>query len=86
MTRINTKKKDVKENPETPKLEKEGETADKVAYLPVDDFLKKWVNHHLKEANHPDELKNFEDDVKDGEKYTVLLNQLNPNQCDKSEL
>ena len=86
LARINTKKKDIKENPETPKLAEEGETVDQIADLPVDDFLKKWVNHHLKEANHPDELKNFEDDVKDGEKYTVLLNQLDPNQCDKSAL
>ena len=86
LARINTKKKDIKENPETPKLAEEGETAEQVADLPVDDFLKKWFNHHLKEANHPDELKNFEDDVKDGEKYTVLLNQLDPNQCDKSAL
>ena len=86
LARINTKKKDVKENPETTKLAEEGETTDQVADLPVDDFLKKWVNHHLKEANHPNELKNFEDDVKDGEKYTVLLNQLDPNQCDKSAL
>ena len=30
---------------------------EQVADLPVDDFLKKWFNHHLKEANHPDELK-----------------------------
>ena len=86
LARVKAKKKDVKENPETPKLAQDGETADQVADLPVDDFLKKWVNHHLKEANHPDELKNFEDDVKDGEKYTVLLNQLDPNQCDKSAL
>ena len=86
LARINTKKKDIKENPETPKLAEEGETAEQIADLPVDDFLKKWFNHHLKEANHPDELKNFEDDVKDGEKYTVLLNQLDPNQCDKSAL
>ena len=86
LARLNTKKKDVKENPETPKLAEGEETADQIADLPVDDFLKKWFNHHLKEAGHPDELKNFEDDVKDSEKYTVLLNQLDPNQCDKSAL
>ena len=84
--RLNTKKKDIKENPETPKLAEGREAPEQIADLPVDDFLKKWFNHHLKEANHPDELKNFEDDVKDSEKYTVLLNQLDPNQCDKSAL
>ena len=86
LARLNTKKKEVKENPETPKLAEGEETADQIADLPVDDFLKKWFNHHLKEAGHPDELKNFDDDVKDSEKYTVLLNQLDPNQCDKSAL
>ena len=86
LARINTKKKGVKKNPKTQKLAEEGETVDQVADLPFDDFLKKWVNHHLKEANHSDELKNFEDYVKDREKYTVLVNQLDPNQCEKSAL
>ena len=86
LARLNTKKKDIKENPETQKIAEGGETPEQLAELPVEDFLKKWVNHHLKEANHPDQLNNFSDDVKDSEKYTVLLNQLDPNQCDKSAL
>ena len=86
LARLNAKKKDIKENPETPKIAEGGETPEQISELPVDDFLKKWFNHNLKEANHPDELKNFEDDLKDSEKFTVLLNHLDPNQCDKSAL
>ena len=85
LARLNIKKKDVKENPETPKICEGGETPEQVAELPVDDFLKKWVNHHLKHAGHPKPLENFGDDVKDGEKFTVLLNDLDPS-CDKSAL
>ncbi len=86
LARLNAKKKDIKENPETPKIAEGGETPEQISELPVDDFLKKWFNHNLKEANHPDELKNFEDDLKDSEKFKVLLNHLAPNQCDKSAL
>ena len=83
--RLNAKKKDIKENPETPKLAEGDETPEQIADLPVDDFLKRWFNHHLKAANHPNPLTNWTDDLKDGEKYVVLLNQLNP-MCDKSPL
>ena len=83
--RLNAKKKDIKESPETPKLAEGDETPEQIADLPVDDFLKRWFNHHLKAAGHPNELTNWTDDLKDGEKYTVLLNNLNPI-CDKSPL
>ena len=86
LARLNVPKKVIKENPESEKLLNEGETVDDLADLPVDDFLKRWFNNHLKNANHPDELTNFSDDVKDSEKYTVLLNDLSPQQCDKSAL
>ena len=86
LARLNVPKKVIKENPESEKLLNEGETIDELADLPVDDFLKRWFNNHLKNANHPDELTNFSDDVKDSEKYTVLLNDLSPQQCDKSAL
>ena len=86
LARLNVPKKVIKENPESEQLLNEGETVDELADLPVDDFLKRWFNKHLKNANHPDELKNFGDDVQDSEKYTVLLNDLSPQQCDKSAL
>ena len=86
LARINVPKQAIKENKDTENLVKEGETVDDVAELPVDDFLKRWFNHHLQHANHPNELTNFSDDLKDSEKYTVLLNDLSPEQCDKSAL
>ena len=45
-----------------------------------------WFNHHLQKANYPNELTNFSDDLKDSEKYTLLLNDLSPDQRDKSVL
>ena len=86
LARINVPKKAIKENKDTEKLCKEGETVDDVANLPVDDFLKRWFNDHLKKANYPNELTNFSDDLKDSEKYTILLNDLSPQLCDKSAL
>ena len=85
LARINVPKNVIKENKETEKLCNEGETVDDVANLPVDDFLKRWFNHHLKNAEYPNEVTNFSDDLKDSEKYTILLNDLSPD-CDKSAL
>ena len=86
LARINVPKQAIKENKDTEQLVKEGETVDDVAELPIEDFLKRWFNHHLQNAGHPNELTNFSDDLKDSEKYTVLLNNLSPEQCDKSAL
>ena len=85
LARINVPKNVIKENKDTEKLCNEGETVDDVANLPVDDFLKRWFNHHLKNAEYPNEVTNFSDDLKDSEKYTILLNDLSPD-CDKSAL
>jgi len=40
----------------------------------------------LKKANHPRRVNNFSGDIKDSENYTVLLNQLAPDRCDKTAL
>lgn len=72
LARINVPKSVIKENKDTEKLCKEGETVDDVANLPVDDFLKRWFNSHLQNAGYPNELTNFSDDLKDSEKYTTL--------------
>jgi plastin-1 len=85
LARLTVPKKVIKENPESQQLLNEGETVDELADLPINDFLKRWFNKHLKNANHPDEVTNFTDDVKDSEKYTVLLTDLSP-QFDKSPL
>ena len=70
----------------TPYLVNEGETKDDLAKGPVNDFVRKWANKHLKLAGHPKELQNFGDDLKDGEIYTVLLHNLHPEDCDKTPL
>ena len=62
LARINVPKSVIKENKDTEKLCKEGETVDDVANLPVDDFLKRWFNSHLQNAGYPNELTNFSDD------------------------
>ena len=76
----------IRNHPDSDDLVKEGETKDDLAKGPVDDFLKRWVNKHLKAAGHEKEIENFGDDVKDGEVYTVLLNNIAPEDCDKSPL
>ena len=87
LARLNAKKADVKKNPQTPLVAQDcGESPDAVADSPVDDFLKKWFNHHLKAAGHPNMVTNFGDDLKDGEKYVILLNQLDPASCSKDAL
>ena len=78
LARINLPKQKIRDNPETDKLLQNGETRNDVAELPLDDFLKRWFNDNLTKAGHPDKLDNFNDDVKDSTKYTVLLNQLDP--------
>ena len=85
LARINVPKNVIKENKDTEKLCNEGETVDDVANLPIDDFLKRWFNQHLKHAEYPNEVTNFSDDLKDSEKYTILLNDLSP-ALDKSAL
>ena len=85
LARINVPKNVIKENKDTEKLCNEGETVDDVANLPIDDFLKRWFNQHLKHAEYPNEVTNFSDDLKDSEKYTILLNDLSPG-LDKSAL
>ena len=54
--------------------------------LPPEEILKRWFNYHLKKASYPTKLNNWSGDLKDSEKYTVLLNQLDPSKCDKSAL
>ena len=44
--------------------------------LGPEDFLIRWFNFHLKKARHPKVVTNYSDDVKDSEKYIILINQL----------
>ena len=54
--------------------------------VPLDDFLQRWVNKHLKLAESPREMNNYDEDLKDGEIYTTLMNDIAPTMCDKSPL
>ena len=76
----------LKNYPQLIRLLKDGETFGDLLKLPKEDLLLRWFNFHLKNAEHPDEIKNFSGDIKDSVKYTVLLNQLNKTKCNKDAL
>lgn len=76
----------IKTVPEIIRLLEEGEEMSDLLKLPPEEILKRWFNYHLKKAGHPNKLNNFSSDLKDSEKYTILLNQLDPSKCDKSGL
>lgn len=76
----------LKNHPELVRLLKEGESIGDLLKLPKEDILLRWFNHHLKNANYPNPITNFSSDIKDSEKYVVLLNQLNKDKCDLKPL
>jgi len=73
-------------HPELFRLLEPGEEIGDLLKLSPEQILLRWFNYHLKQANHPRRVKNFGGDIKDSECYTILLNQLAPDQCDKSAL
>ncbi|KAJ1985872.1 fimbrin [Dimargaris cristalligena] len=77
---------DIKLHPELYRLLEEDETLEQFLKLPADAILLRWFNYHLKAANWNRRVSNFSTDVKDGENYTVLLNQLVPSQCSRAPL
>ncbi|KAJ7048530.1 calponin homology domain-containing protein [Mycena amicta] len=54
--------------------------------LTADQILLRWFNYHLKAAGWKRRVNNFSRDVMDGENYTILLNQLKPEQCSRAPL
>lgn len=76
----------IKSHPELIKLLNEGEELRDLLKLPPEDILKRWFNYHLNKAGYEKKLNNFSKDIQDSEKYTILLNQLDPKKCDKSAL
>eukprot|EP00741_Cyanophora_paradoxa_P005410 tig00000881_g5246.t1 len=66
----------LKEHPELVRLLEEGETIADLKKLPPEVVLRRWVNYHLRAAGSQRRLNNFSQDVRDGEIYTVLLNQV----------
>ncbi|KAI9808701.1 MAG: Fimbrin, actin-bundling protein [Sarcosagium campestre] len=77
---------DIKLHPELYRLLEDDETLEQFLRLPPEQILLRWVNYHLKAAKWERRVANFSTDVKDGENYTVLLNQLSPENCSRSPL
>ena len=76
----------LKHHPELIRLRNPGEQLSDLLKLSPEQLLLRWFNYHLKAAGYEKKITNFSGDVKDSEKYTVLLHQLNKNLCDKSAL
>ncbi|EMD31918.1 hypothetical protein CERSUDRAFT_119239 [Gelatoporia subvermispora B] len=77
---------DIKLHPELYRLCEEGETVEDLLRLTPDQILLRWFNYHLKQAGWHRRVNNFSRDVSDGENYTVLLNQLKPDECSRAPL
>lgn len=77
---------DIKLHPELYRLLEEDETLEQFLRLPPEEILLRWFNFHLKAANWNRRVNNFSSDLKDGENYTILLNQLAPDLCSKAPL
>ena len=76
----------LKAHPQLIRLLKDGEQISDLLKLSPEDLLLRWFNYHLTNAGYDKKITNFSSDVKDGEKYTILLNQLNGTLCDKTGL
>lgn len=79
-------KVDIKYHPELYRLLEDDETLEQFLRLPPEQILLRWFNYHLKNAGSQRRVTNFSKDVSDGENYTVLLHQLQPEHCDLSPL
>ncbi|PYI09071.1 hypothetical protein BO78DRAFT_395141 [Aspergillus sclerotiicarbonarius CBS 121057] len=77
---------DIKLHPELYRLLEEDETLEQFLRLPPEQILLRWFNYHLKNAKWDRRVSNFSSDVKDGENYTILLNQLAPETCSRMPL
>ncbi|KAF2457454.1 putative actin-bundling protein Sac6 [Lineolata rhizophorae] len=77
---------DIKLHPELYRLLEDDETLEQFLRLPPEQILLRWFNYHLKNAKWHRTVSNFSTDVKDGENYTVLLNQLAPDMCSRGPL
>ena len=76
----------LKNHPELIRLLKEGETLGDLLKLPKEELLLRWFNYHLTNAQYPTPITNFSGDIKNSERYIVLMNQLDKTKCDKSAI
>lgn len=79
-------KVNLKNHPELVKLVEEGEELSDLLKMSPEVILLRWFNYHLKHAGTTRRVNNFENDIKDSECYTLLLNQIDPSRCDKSAM
>ncbi|KAI4228069.1 MAG: hypothetical protein L6R36_001922 [Xanthoria steineri] len=77
---------DIKLHPELYRLLEDDETLEQFLRLPPEQILLRWFNYHLKNAKWDKRVTNFSSDVKEGDNYTVLLNQLAPDSCSRLPL
>ncbi|CAF9910092.1 MAG: Fimbrin, actin-bundling protein [Gomphillus americanus] len=77
---------DIKLHPELYRLLDDDETLEQFLRLPPEQILLRWFNYHLKNAKWEKRVTNFSSDVKEGDNYTVLLNQLAPETCSRAPL
>jgi len=76
----------LKNHPELVRLLRDDEELSDLLKLPPDQILLRWFNYHLANAGSDRRVRNFGKDLKDGECYTLLLNQIAPKRCDLSGL
>ncbi|KAK4520274.1 uncharacterized protein ATC70_008407 [Mucor velutinosus] len=76
----------IQQHPELYRLLEQDETLEEFLKLPPDVILLRWFNYHLKAAGWERRVNNFSKDVCDGENYTILLNQIKPNECSRAPL
>lgn len=65
-------------HPELYRLLEEGETIEDLLKLSIEEILLRWFNYHLKASGSTRKVKNFHNDIKDSECYTILLAQIAP--------
>ncbi|CAI8055093.1 Fimbrin [Geodia barretti] len=62
-------------------LLQEGETLEDLMALSPEEILLRWFNYHLEQAGHPRRVNNFSSDIMDSECYTILLDQIAPDEA-----
>jgi len=70
----------LKNHPALIRLLESGEELSDLLRLPPEQLLLRWFNYHLKNAGQK-KISNFSGDVKDGNNYTYLLNQISSKTC-----
>lgn len=55
-----------------------GESLQDLMALSPEEILLRWFNYHLEKAGSSRRVNNFSGDIKDSECYTILLNQIAP--------